>query len=51
VPVSVAAARQLQPVWSQVAEKVVSFEDSFNLATLRLGDLLDDLDLESPKEL
>jgi propane monooxygenase small subunit len=49
-PRSVAAARQLQPVWSQVAEKVVSFEDSFDLATLRFGDLLDDLGLESPKE-
>jgi propane monooxygenase small subunit len=51
VPVSVAAARQLQPVWSQVSEKVVSFEESFGRATTRFGELLDDLRLESPKEL
>jgi propane monooxygenase small subunit len=51
VPTSVAAARQLQPLWSQVSEKVVSFEDSLARATLRFSDLLDDLGLESPKEL
>jgi propane monooxygenase small subunit len=51
VPRSVAAARQLQPVWSQVSERVVSFEDSFGLAALRFGDLLDDLDLKYSKEL
>jgi propane monooxygenase small subunit len=51
VPPSVAAARQLQPVWSQVSEKVLSFEDSFGRARLRFGDLLDELGLESPKEL
>jgi propane monooxygenase small subunit len=51
VPVSVTAARQLQPVWSQVSEKVVSFQDSFDRSTLRFGALLDDLGLESPKEL
>jgi propane monooxygenase small subunit len=48
VPASVAAARQLQPVWSQVSEKVVSFEDSFGRARLRFGDVLDDLGLEPP---
>jgi propane monooxygenase small subunit len=51
VPPSVAAARQLRPMWSQVPEKVVSFEDSFDRATLRFGELLDDLGLDSPKEL
>jgi propane monooxygenase small subunit len=51
VPLSLTAARQLQPVWSQVAEKVVTFEESLGLATLRFGDLLDELGLESPKEL
>jgi propane monooxygenase small subunit len=51
VPSSATAARQLQPLWSQVSEKVVSFEDSFSRATLRFGELLDDLNLESPKEL
>jgi len=51
VPVSVAAARQLQPVWSQVSEKVVSFEDSFDGAKARFGELLAELGLQSPKEL
>jgi len=51
VPLSVAAARTLQPVWSQVSEKVVSFEDSFDRAKLRFGGLLDDLGLTTPKEL
>ena len=50
-PLSLTAARRLQPVWSQVSEKVVSFEDSFGRATLRFDDLLDELGLESPKEL
>jgi propane monooxygenase small subunit len=51
VPPSVKAGQLLQPVWSQVSEKVVSFEDSFDRATLRFGDILDDLDLKRPKEL
>jgi propane monooxygenase small subunit len=51
VPASVAAARQLQPLWSQVSEKAVSFEDSFGRARLRFGDLLDELGLDSPKEI
>jgi hypothetical protein len=34
-----------------VSEKVVSFEDSFGRATLRFNDLLDELGLESPKEM
>jgi propane monooxygenase small subunit len=51
VPVSVLAARKLQPVWSQVSEKVVGFEDSFARATIRFSDLLDDLGLETPEEL
>src|SRR6201991_3785385 len=50
-PRSVSAARQLQPVWSQVSERVGSFEDSFSHATQRFTDLLNDLGLESPKEL
>jgi propane monooxygenase small subunit len=51
VPQSVAAARQLQPVWSQVPEKVVSFEDSFDRARVRCEGFADELGLESPKEL
>jgi propane monooxygenase small subunit len=50
VPTSVKAARDLQPVWSQVSERILSFEDAFGLATLRFGELLDDLGLEPPKE-
>jgi propane monooxygenase small subunit len=51
VPASIAAARQLQPLWSQVSEKVVTFEDSFGRAALRFDELLDELGLDSPKEL
>jgi propane monooxygenase small subunit len=51
VPASVAAARQLQPLWSQVSEKAVGFEESFGRARLRFGDLLDELGLDSPKEI
>jgi propane monooxygenase small subunit len=50
VPVSLTAARQLQPVWSQLPEKVVSFENSLSRAKLRFSDLLGELGLESPKE-
>ncbi len=48
---SVAAARQLQPIWSQLSEKVVRFEDSFERSRERFTDLLGDLGLETPKEL
>jgi propane monooxygenase small subunit len=51
VPRSVQAARQLQPVWSQVTEKVVTFEDSRERANARFGDLLRGLGLEPAKEL
>jgi propane monooxygenase small subunit len=50
-PHSIKAARQLQPVWSQVSEKVVTFEDSLDRAKARFGDLLGALGLESQKEL
>jgi propane 2-monooxygenase small subunit len=49
--VSVAAARRLQPVWSQVPEKVVRFEDSLKRSRTRVEGLLDALGLQSPKEL
>jgi propane monooxygenase small subunit len=51
VPRSIAAGRQLQPVWSQVSEKVVGFEESLDRAKLRFADILGDLGLETPKEL
>jgi propane monooxygenase small subunit len=50
-PLSVNAARQLQPVWSQVSEKVVRFEDSFDRSRSRFEGLLGELTLTTPKEL
>ena len=50
-PVSLDAGRQLQPIWSQLSEKNVRFEDSLALCKRRMVDLLDDLTLDSPKEL
>jgi propane 2-monooxygenase small subunit len=48
---SVAAAQQLQPIWSQLPEKVVRFEDSYGRSRERFESLLGDLSLETPKEL
>jgi propane monooxygenase small subunit len=50
-PLSVKAGRDLQPVWSQVSEKVVTFEQSRERAQTRFTGLLDELGLNSPKEL
>ena len=50
VPVSLAAAQQLQPIWSEVSEKVVRFEDSLDASKQRMCDLLEDITLEAPKE-
>jgi len=51
VPQSIQAGRQLQPVWSQISEKVVTFEDSLERTKARFSDLLDALGLDAPKEL
>jgi propane monooxygenase small subunit len=51
VPVSLAAAQGLQPIWSQLSEKVVRFDDSLARAKSRLADLLEDLTLDIPKEI
>ncbi len=48
--VSAEAAHQLQPIWSQLSEKVVRFEDSFERSRQRFQDLLDDLTLQTPQE-
>ena len=48
---SVAAAKQLQPIWSQLPEKVVRFEDAFGRSRDRFESLVGDLNLETPKEL
>jgi propane monooxygenase small subunit len=44
------AARQLQPIWSQISEKVVRFEDSLERSSDRLQSLVGDIGLEIPKE-
>jgi propane monooxygenase small subunit len=51
VPHSIKAARQLQPVWSQVSEKVVSFEDSLERAKARFDDLIVAVGLDPQKEI
>jgi propane monooxygenase small subunit len=51
VPHSIKAARQLQPVWSQVSEKVVTFEDSLERAKARFDDLVGGIGLDPQKEL
>ena len=50
-PRSVAAARTLQPIWSQLSEKVVKFEDSWERSVQRFSSLLSDVGLETPKEI
>jgi propane monooxygenase small subunit len=50
-PLSVKAGRDLQPIWSQVSEKVVSFEQSLERAQTRFTGLLDELGLSNSKEL
>ena len=51
VPISLKAARELQPIWSQPHEKVVTFDDSRRSAKAAFRDTLNDLDLEASKEL
>ena len=51
VPVSLEAAQKLQPIWSQVAEKVVTFDESLSRSKARMTGLLEDLKLETPKEI
>ncbi len=50
-PRSLEAAHQLQPIWSQVSEKAVRFEDSLERSRQRMIDLLEDITLATPKEL
>ena len=50
-PQAVNAARNLQPIWSQLSEKVVRFEDSLGpLARRASTSLRRDIGLEAPKE-
>ena len=50
-PVSLDAAQKLQPIWSQVAEKVVTFDESLSRSKARMTGLLEDLKLDTPKEI
>jgi propane monooxygenase small subunit len=47
---AIAAARQLQPIWSQISEKVVRFEDSLERSRDRQSSLLGDIGLETTTE-
>ena len=49
-PRSVAAARALQPIWSQPGEKVIRFEESLERSHQRFAEVLDELNLDA-KEL
>jgi propane monooxygenase small subunit len=49
-PVSIAAARALQPIWSQPGEKVIRFEESLEHSRRRFEEVLADLNLNT-KEL
>ena len=51
VPKAVAAAQALQPIWSQPAEKTLTFATSFEAAKEKFTSLLEDIGLETPKEL
>jgi propane 2-monooxygenase small subunit len=44
------AARTLQPIWSQVSDKVVRFEDSLERSRGRLESMATDIGLKTPKE-
>jgi propane monooxygenase small subunit len=49
-PEAMDAARHLQPIWSQISEKVVRFEDSLERSRGRLQTMADEIGLETPKE-
>ena len=49
-PKAVTAARQLQPIWSQISEKVIRFEDSFDRSRGRFEEITGFLGLEAPME-
>jgi propane monooxygenase small subunit len=49
-PTSIAAARALQPIWSQPGEKVIRFEESLDHSRRRFDEILADLNLND-KEL
>jgi propane monooxygenase small subunit len=50
-PLSISAARHLQPLWSQPGNRVVRFEDAFDTVKDRFNRLMAGFGLDSPKEL
>jgi propane 2-monooxygenase small subunit len=51
VPRAIAAARTLQPLWSQSDAKPWRFEDGLDRAKSRFADIVTELNLSTPKEL
>jgi propane monooxygenase small subunit len=51
VPISRRAAYELQPIWSQPAEKAVTFADSLSAASADFTSLIAEFGLSAPKEL
>ncbi|MGH3539870.1 MAG: toluene hydroxylase, partial [Pseudonocardiaceae bacterium] len=51
VPRCIAAARTLQPLWSQPDSKPPRFEDGLDRAKSRFSGILSELGLQTPKEL
>ena len=51
VPRCLDAARALQPIWSQPAEKVVTFASSLGAAEEKFTSLLESIELDTPEEL
>jgi propane monooxygenase small subunit len=51
VPISAHAAHELQPIWSQPAEKAITFADSYAAATADFKSLIAEFGLTVPKEL
>ena len=51
VPRAIAAARKLQPLWSQPDAKPPRFEDGLDAAKNRFAGILSTLSLDAPKEL
>ncbi|MGW8811173.1 aromatic/alkene monooxygenase hydroxylase subunit beta [Gordonia terrae] len=51
VPRCLEAARALQPIWSQPADKSITFATSLDAATAKFTDLLTSIDVAIPEEL
>ncbi|HEV7826036.1 MAG TPA: aromatic/alkene monooxygenase hydroxylase subunit beta [Mycobacteriales bacterium] len=51
VPLSLRAARELQPIWSQPQERTITFAESLEAAKDDFRTMLNELDLPEPKEL